>query len=291
MPGYQEIGPASTPLLYFEDQFRLSQQQAAQQYQNWQNQYEAGAIDIDTFTKEAQDLQIAADEQTAAFQSGMQMMQQSQKFVDLKIITPEESQEAMWAQVLPRELHEKMYPQQVTDPRRAPFTPNQMGMYHDTIEDFVKGAVGKKYGMLGIDWLKKDIAATQKSLLRQYSSWQKFIGYGDMTAGRQRQVDYEWDTWIADKDMNWNPEDKEVLAIRGKGPLTRGYGAQFRGTPTGPREATNPLQNSIAADLSKRRKPEPKPKPEPQPRIYIRNRSTKKRMFSDDGGQTWQNVK
>ncbi|KKL77342.1 hypothetical protein LCGC14_2035840, partial [marine sediment metagenome] len=89
MPGIQEIGPASTPQLYFENQFKLSQQQAAQQYQNWQNQYETGAIDIDTFTKEAQDLQTAADEQTAAFQSGMQMMQQSQKFVDLGLMSPE----------------------------------------------------------------------------------------------------------------------------------------------------------------------------------------------------------
>ena len=105
---------------------------------------------------------------------------------------------------------------------------------------------------------------------------------------QQGQIDNEWDAWVADKGWKWNPNSKEILAARAKGPLTRGYGSQFRGTPTGPREAVNPLQDSIAADLSKRRKPEPKPKPEPEPRIWARNRSTKKRMFSDDGGQTWQ---
>ncbi len=86
----------------------------------------------------------------------------------------------------------------------------------------------------------------------------------------------------------WDPGSKEIIATRGKGPLTKDYGAPARGTPTGPREPADPIANSIIADLSKRRKPEPKPKPEPEPRIWIRNKSTKKRMFSDDGGQTWQ---
>ena len=286
----QMMGPTSTPQLYFENQFKLSQQQATQQYQNWRNQYETGAIDIDTFTKEAQNLQTAADEQTAAFQSGMQMMQQSQKFVDLGLISPEQHQEAMWAQVLPRELQEALYPEPEREPMREPFAPGKMDLYQETIEEFAASApksIPRKRKFAGIDILRRDIRVpAQKDLLQKYKSWKINIGYGAMTADQQRQVDNEWDAWVAAQkgDWNWNPQSKEVLAARAKGPLTRGYGAQFRGTPTGPREATNPLQVSVATALPKQKEP----KPEPQPRMWARNRKTKKRLYSDDGGKTWQ---
>lgn len=288
MPRIQEIGPASTPMLFLENQNRSELQRISQQYENLQQQYRTQQIDYETAAKEIADMQAESDTQTEAFQSNMRMMQQSQKFVDLGIISPEESQEAMWAQVLPRELHEKMYPKESAGPRRAPFSPGQMENYQETIEEFAGSAEKRgKRKKFGIDWLKKDVR-TQKSILNKYNTWKINIGYGAMTPSQQGQVDNEWDAWIADKGWDWNPDSKEILAARAKGPLTRGYGSQFRGTPTGPREATNPLQDSIAADLSKRRKPEPKPKPEPEPRIWARNPKTKKRLFSDDGGRTWQ---
>ena len=287
MPGIQEIGPASTPQLYFENQFKLSQQQAAQQYQNWQNQYETGAIDIDTFTKEAQDLQTAADEQTAAFQSGMQMMQQSQKFVDLGLMSPEQHQEAMWEQVLPKEVFEKLYTQPEEGPVRVPFSPEKVEEYGDTIESFLGTISTIKRKAFGIDWLRRDLPKDPalSTILDRYDAWRTSIGYDAMTFSQQRQVDAEWDIWITKKDWaQWSPNLEAVKGRRAKGPLTRSFGAQFRGTPTGPREATNPLQVSIAADLPKRREP----KPEPQAKIYARNKKTGKRLFSTDGGKTWQ---
>ena len=288
MPRIQEIGPPSTPSLYLENENQAAQRRFSQQYEDLQQQYRRQQIDYETATKEIANIQAEVDSQTEAFQSNMRMMQQSQKFVDLGIISPEESQEAMWAQVLPRELHQKMYPKESADPQRAPFSPGQMKNYQETIEEFAVSAVGKKYGMFGWDWAAKDKPPTQKLLLEKYNSWKVNIGYSAMTSSQQGQVDNEWDAWVADKEWDWNPNSKEIKAARAKGPLTRGYGAQFRGTPTGPREAINPLQDSIAADLSKRRKPEPKPKPEPEPRIRIWNRETKERRFSDDGGRTWQ---
>ena len=254
MPGYQEIGPASTPLLYLENQNQLMQQQAA----DWERNLQGQGLDDETYAGEIQKKQAEVDDFMAEFQVKTQMMQQSQKFVDLGIISPEESQEAMWAQVLPRELHEKMYPPQAADPQRVPFSPAQMERHQEYIEDFTKfGKPTKK--KFGIDWLAKDVH-TQKSLLKLYDAWKVNIGYSGYGAIRQGQLDNEWDAWAADKGWEWNPNSKEIKAARAKGPLTRGYGAQFRGTPTGPREATNPLQDSIAADLFKRRKPEPKPK-------------------------------
>ncbi len=284
MPKFQEIGPASTPLLYLENENQRYQQRAAE----WEDNLKRQGLDYETYASEIQKKQTEIDDFQAEFQAKTQMMQQSQKFVDLGFISPEESQEAMWAQVLPRELHEKMYPRQAADPQRVPFSPAQMDAYQDTIEEFTKSGKPTKK-KFGVDWWAKDVH-TQKSLLKQYSTWKVNIGYDIMGAGRQGQVDNEWDAWVIDKygKENWNPDSKEILAMRGKGPLTKDYGAPTRDTPTGPGEPANPMADSIAADLSKRRKPEPKPKPEPEPRIWIRNRSTKKRMFSDDGGQTWQ---
>ena len=288
MPRIQEIGPASTPILFLENQNQSALQQISQRYEDVQQQYRRQQIDYETAAKEIADMQAESDAQTEAFQSNMRMMQQSQKFVDLGFISPEDSQEAMWAQVLPRELHEKMYPKPATESQRGPLSPQQLEAHIPRIEEFATSGKIKRY-KFGIDRLAKDVH-TKKSLLEQYKKWKVNIGYdANMTSGRQRQVDSEWDAWVIDKygKKLWNPESKEIKAARGKGPLTRGYGAQFRGTPTGPREAINPLQTSIALSLPK----QPKPKEEPQPRIYIRNRSTKKRMFSDDGGQTWQNAK
>ena len=100
--------------------------------------------------------------------------------------------------------------------------------------------------------MAKDVH-TQKSLLKQYNKWKVNIGYDAMTASRQNQVDSEWDAWVADKKMKWNPESKEVLASRGRGPLTRGYGSKTQRTPLGPREAGNPIQASIAIGLPKKK--------------------------------------
>ena len=291
MPRIQEIGPASTPMLFLENQNRSELQRISQQYETLQQQYRTQQIDYETAAKEIADMQAESDAQTEAFQSNMRMMQQSQKFVDLGIISPEESQDAMWAQVLPRELHEKMYPKESAGPQRAPFSPGQMSVHEELIEEFAlsAGRAGKRRGAFKIDWLKKDVAPSLSAILEKYDSWKVNIGYSSMTFSQQGQVDNEWDTWIRNKGWkNWNPELEAIKTRRARGPLTRAFGSQFRGTPTGPREATNPLQDSIAADLSKRRKPEPKPKPEPEPRMWARNPKTKKRLFSDDGGRTWQ---
>ncbi len=254
MPRIQEIGPASTPILFLENQNQSELQRFSQRYEDLQQQYRRQQIDYETAAKEIADMQAESDAQTEAFQSNMRMMQQSQKFVDLGLVSPEDSQEAMWAQVLPKELHQKMYPKESADPQRVPFSPGQMENYQETIEEFTKSGKIKKY-RFGIDRLAKDIH-TQKSLLKQYNTWKVNIGYDAMTSSQQSQVDNEWDAWVANKrtlKKVWNPESKEVKAARGKGLLTRGYGSPVRGTPLGPREAGNPIQSSIAASLPKKK--------------------------------------
>ncbi len=286
MPRIQEIGPASTPILFLENNSQRYQQETA----DWERNLRGQGLDPESYAKEIQTKQEEIDQYLSEFESKKQMMLQSQKFVNMGFMSPEESQEAMWRIALrdQPELLDKIYPKESADPQRAPFSPGQMENYQETIEEFAASAVGKKYGMFGWDWAAKDKPPTQKLLLEKYNSWKVNIGYSAMTSSQQGQIDNEWDAWVADKGWNWKPDSKEILAARAKGPLTKDYGAPARGTPTGPTELANPMADSIAADLSKRRKPEPKQKPEPEPRIWARNRSTKKRMFSDDGGQTWQ---
>ncbi len=254
MPRIQEIGPASTPMLFLENQNQVEQQRFSQQYEDLQQQYRRQQIDYETAAKEIADMQAESDAQTEAFQSNMRMMQQSQKFADLGLFSPEDSQEAMWRLALrgQPELLDKMYPEPTDELRRVPFSPGQMENYQETIEEFAKSGKAKKYGWFGVDRWAKDVH-TQKSLLKQYNTWRANIGYDAMTSSQQGQVDNEWDAWVADKDMKWNPESKDVLAARGKGPLTRGYGSPIRGTPLGPREAGNPIQSSIAASLPKKK--------------------------------------
>ena len=287
MPRIQEIGPASTPSLYLENENQVALQRISQQYKSIQQQYQRQQIDYETAAKEIADMQAETDTLTETFQSNMRVMQQSQKFVDLGIISPEESQEAMWAQVLPKELHQKMYPKESADPQRAPFSPHKMEEYQDTIGDFASAAIQKKYGKFtGFDWTKKDTAPNQVALLIKYKKWREYIGYGAMTFDQQIQVDTEWDDWVKDSKRNWqwDPGSKSIKALRGKGPLTRGYGSPTYKTPLKPGEAGDPIQDSIAAILPKKKEP----KKEPKPRIWARNPKTKKRVYSDDGGKTWQ---
>ncbi len=250
MPAIQQIGPASTSLLYLENEYQRSIQRAT----DWEKNLQRQGLDPDAYANEIQQMQTQIDEQAAEFESKKQMMLQSQKFVDLGIISPEDSQEAMWAQVLPRELHQKMYPKEATDPQRAPFSPNQIGNYQDTVEEFTKSGKSKRYGKItGFDWTAKDVH-TQGSMLNQYNKWKTYIGYDAMTFSQQGQVDSEWDSWAKTKNLAWNPETKAVKAARGRGPLTNGYGgSKTRNTPLGPREAGDPLQSSIAKLLPKKK--------------------------------------
>lgn len=281
MPRIQEIGPPSTPSLFIENQYQLSQQRISQQYKNLQQRYRRQQIDYDSALKEHADMQAESDAQTEAFQSNMRMVQQSQKFVDQGLYSPEDHQKAMWEQFLPEEIFEKMYPKPVVErQQREPFSPTEMVKYKDTVEYFgERGKLIKK--KFGVDKWAKDVH-TKKSLLKQYDTWKVNIGYSAMKFYEQAQVDNEWDNWAVDEEYDtgnpktdvWNPGSKEIIAARGKGPLTKDYGSPARRTPTKPGEGVNPMANSIVLDLSKRTKSKAKPKKEQKTAEELRKENT-----------------
>jgi len=258
MPNNLLSGPSSTPQLYLENQYRLLQKQAA----DWEKSLQAQGLNEEDYANEIGQMQEQITEQVTAFQAKAQELRQTQSMMDLGIIgDPAAGMEAMWAAVLPKEVRQAMFPKPETESRRAPFSTGAMKGIAESVEEFTKDVpkttLQKRYGPGGIDILKRDIRGrSQKDILEKYQSWKRFIGYADFTAVQKRQVDTQWDDWVAaqGKSWKWNTASKTVRAERASGPLTRAYGSQFRRTPTGPLEATNPLQNSIARSLPKKKK-------------------------------------
>lgn len=292
MPNFNDFGPSSTSQLYLENQYRLFQSQAA----DWERNLQAQRLSPEDSANAFKDKQEELDKQVAAFQAKAEELRQTQSMIDGGLIDPIAGMEAMWATVLPRETMQAMYPKQPEVSKREPLSAKEMEELSSeggSIEQFASQAemsVTKRHGPGGIDWMKRDIKVrSQASIMKMYRAWKTNIGYGEGTQGltpiERRQVDGEWDAWVAEKGKSWkwDTTSKYVRAERATGPFTRSYGQQFRQAPTGPREAIGPFQLSIAQALPKKTEPGSKL----EPRIWAKNPKTKKRLYSDDGGKTW----
>lgn len=250
-------GPASTPQLYLENQYRLLQNQAI----DWEKSLQTQGLDEESYANEIGKMQKQLNAQVAAFQAKSQELQQTRSMIDLGVIPDQASgMEAMWAAVLPEEVKAAMFPEQPEVSKREPFSLNEMKAVGASVEQYAsqtpKTTFQKRYGLGGIDILKRDIRGrSQASIMTKYRGWKGHIGYEGLTPVEKRQVDGEWDAWVSEKgeSWKWDTASKQVRAERAGGPLTRAYGSQFRKTPTGPIEATNPLQNSIANLLPKKK--------------------------------------
>ena len=254
----QTFGPTSTPQLYLENQYRLLQSQAA----DWERSLQSQGLNEEDYANEIGRMQEQITEQVSAFQAKAQQLTTIKGMAGITM-DEEAATKANWAAVLPREVMEAMYPEQPEVSKREPFSLNEMKAVGVSVEQFAKDTpkttLKKRYGLGGADWTKRDIRGrSQKDIMERYRGWKQFIGYEGLTPVEKRQVDGEWDAWISEKGESWKwdvtSNKSSVRAERAGGPLTRAYGSQFRQTPTGPLEATNPLQNSIARSLPKKKK-------------------------------------
>lgn len=264
MATFETMGPASTPQLYLKNQYRLLQQQAA----DWERNLQTQGLDEQSYTQAVQDMQKQLDGQISAFQARSQQLQQTQSMIDLNLIgDPDAGMEAMWSAVLPEETMQAMFPKQER-PDSSRLSQTEMGHIGKSVEQFAsqipKTTIKKRYSWTGLDWPVRDIRGrSQADIIKMYTAWKNSIGYGKGADGmspiERRQVDTEWDAWIATQKgtWKWNPNSNQVKALRAGGPLTRVYGAEFRKTPTGPTEATSPLQLSIARALPKKKENDP----------------------------------
>jgi len=263
MPDYNTAGPASTPQLYLENEYRQLQRRAA----DWEKNLQAQGLDEAAYADEIGKKQKELNEQIEFFQAKSQELRQTQSMVDLGLIDSQAAgTEAMWASVLPEEVRKAMYPKQPEVSKREPLSVNELENVKESVEEFAgqtpKTKISKRYGIGKTDFLARDVKGrSQADTIKKYYAWRDFIGYEGLTPVEQKQVDSQWDGWIAGQKgtWKWNPGSRQVKAIRAKGPLTRAYGSQFRRTPTGPTEAVNPLQMSIARALPKKKEEPQKP--------------------------------
>jgi hypothetical protein len=259
MPDFNEMGPSSTPRLFVERQHDQIRQHYSDQDEKVRGQFDAQEIDYETASREILRLQRAYAAEEEQNISTLSTLDQAQNMIDLGFLSPEDGAKAMWSSVLPEEMVKAMYPKPKTEPSRAPLSTGAMENIMESVEDFAEDApkttLKKRYGAWGVDVFKRDVRGrSQKDLLSQYNSWRTNIGYDDLTSVQQRQVDSQWDDWVGSQKGNWkwNPESKEVMASRGKGPLTRSYGRQFNKTPIGPGEGGSMLKGSVMASMPKK---------------------------------------
>lgn len=298
MPNLGTPSPASTPMLMLENNYR--------QMQDWgrrrDQELRSLGLDDEMLGEKLQELQAEVDKRRADIETNMNTVRQTQNWIDLGIIDSATGDKLKWGAVVPEEALDMMFPEPEGFYRR-PFTQKQLKEdFQPRMKAFFKAA------KIDVPW-GRDKPPTHETLFQQYRTWQTSIGYhGALSNAEQGQVDREWDAWARNNypESSWNPTAREVRALRAKGPITRGFGARFRGTPIGPTEPINPLQENVRANLPKPKRTflervgeigtpgmrPAQPQPEDKPaRINIRNKKTGKRMFSDDGGRTWQNSK
>jgi hypothetical protein len=257
MAGYDQMGPASTPQLYLEQSYN----QMTKGFEERQAQLADQQLQPDQYDNEVRKMQAEFDDQRDFIMQKKHTLQKTQDMIGLGLLSEQAGMESNWATVLPQEVMAARTAT-MTPPKEEkmtqPFSPSQLDAYGESAEEFAeateKGTIRKRY-LMGVDRLAPDVRGrTQKAIMRQYKAWRTNIGYDSMDSNKQRQVDSEWDSWVGTqgKKWKWNIDSDEVKAMRAKGPLSRGYGAQFRGTPTGPTEARNPLHDSVMRDMPKK---------------------------------------
>lgn len=256
MPQFDSIGPSSTPQMYLENQYQLLQKQTA----DWERGLQSQGLDEESYAKAISEKQEELNKQVAFFQAKSQELQQTQSMMDLGQIDEDKGMEAKWTAILPDEVKKAMFPKPEDEPDDSRFSPGQMEKIGGTIKQFAsqtpKSMIEKRYGAGKTDWLARDKRGySQADTTKKYLAWRTYVGYDGMAPIEKKQVDMQWDDWIAGAKgtWKWNPKSDPVKALRARGPLTKAYGSQFNKTPIGPNEAANPLQMSIAGVMPKKK--------------------------------------
>ncbi len=244
MPNTGLPSPASTPQLMLENNYRQTQDWLSKREQELQSM----ELSPEKFAEGIEKLQVDYDTRMDDIETNMNTVRQTQNWIDLGIIDSTMGEKLKWGAVVPQEALDMMFPEPDTGPTRVPFSPTQMGKHGDVVKQFAKAAEE-------VDVPGFFDQPTHATMLKQYKTWRTAVGYDAMTFSQQRQVDNEWDTWVGQErpQAKWNPTAREVRALRAKGPITRGFSARFRQTPTGPTEAGDPLKDNITANLQKKR--------------------------------------
>ena len=113
MPDYNGTGPASTPRLLLEKQYRALQAQG----QEWGENLQAQELDDKAYAAALEEFQTGYDAQLNTITANMEAVRQIDEWVGLGFITEEDALKTKWSTVVGKEIVEAMHPQQETELR------------------------------------------------------------------------------------------------------------------------------------------------------------------------------
>jgi len=228
MPGLPfERLPSDTPQSTLRIDLQSAQKQVADQYnQRLQTIRRTPMSDRDfamQYNKLAASFQTDMQKVTQPFQQREQQLQTIQRLVRQGHITADRGNEALWRTVLPQETERAMFAPAGARPA-TPFSPTQLKSYGESAAEFVEAAEKTipterwyRFGPIG-----RYKRPTKDALTKQYTGWQEYIGYQNLSPVRQRQADIQWDDYVKGQGIEeWDPEDPQIKALRSKGRLTR----------------------------------------------------------------------
>jgi hypothetical protein len=160
-------------------------------------------------------------------------------------------EQAMFKMVLEPESYAAKYPKPPTDRRAAPMSSSGVRSASTLMGEFASGFEEKK----GFEWGKPKMTMT--SMVDQYADWQVQVGYDQLDALHQRQLDQRWDTMMkSDKQYSrWFAKKggsepiAEVKALRAKSKL--GKEMSKRLVPPSSRAVSTPIGTSIRKTMFK----------------------------------------
>jgi hypothetical protein len=221
-PQQQQVNPSIQILQQQDQSFGESLQM---QYANEMGALEQQFMSDEQFTSKSASLQAKyqnawlqrkfASEQSAQSINRIQTMVAQGK-MDARL-----GEEAAFKMVMEPEAFAAKYPKQTQRQRPQPMSSAGVRSSSALMADFMGGFKEKR----GLEWGDPD--KTVESMLDQYSDWRTQVGYDQLDATHQRQLDQRWDSLMRGDKTNkrWfgdnNEPIAEVRAMRAQGKIGR----------------------------------------------------------------------
>ena len=246
-PQQQQVNPSIQMLQEQDQSFAKSLQQ---QYANEAQALEQRFMSDEQFTGKSAALQAkyrnAWLQRKFTSERSAKSINQIQTMVAQGRIDARAGEEAAFKMVMEPEAFVAKYPKRSTS---APMSSSGVRSSTSLMEDFMGGFEEKR----GLEWgaPKK----TKESMLDQYSNWRQQVGYDQLPAQHQRQLDQRWDSLMrADKtNKKWFGDDKkpiaEVRAMRAQGKIGREMSKRL--VRPSSRAVSTPMGTSIRKVMAK----------------------------------------
>ena len=252
--------PGSTPSLILDQQMTSLQARFKQREHDLKKQLKGGMYDEQGFIKEMQGMQKEFDEQYYGIEDRQNQLKTLTAMKDAGIMSGQAAGESGYALVNNSYTQNRAFPTAPTG-SRTPYSPKQLKDDHipeikrfaddpDISDDPEKMRTQNRHW-----WLPRRFEGeerSQETMLAQYDKWRRYIGYDYLGAGKQSQVDNEWDKHMKTNEMfSWDPKHKGVSARRAKGRFNQAMSYRFNGSAAVPGEGGSPWDLAAGKEVDK----------------------------------------